>query len=133
MINKSKNKNLQLTLSNADYERLEQVNDLLNTLLGVNLTKSQAVAFLIRNYGNTPLNKSVDVVKPRQPRASKDGVNYQAQIIALKDKLNVSYTRLSQIIGIPPSTLKKYASGTQQPTNDNLTLLNEALSKYGIK
>ena len=64
MINKSKNKNLQLTLSNADYERLEQVNDLLNTLLGVNLTKSQAVAFLIRNYGNTPLNKSVDVVKP---------------------------------------------------------------------
>lgn len=131
MINKSKNKNLQLTLSNADYQRLIEINELLNTLLGVELTKSQAIAFLIKNYGTNP-SKSVDVLKPKR-EPTKSGINYSAQVKALKDKLNVSFTRLSVIVGIPPSTLKKYASGSQQPKEENLDLLNNALAKYGIK
>ena len=132
-INKTKNKLLQITLSNADYDRLNQIADLLSTLLGVDLNKSQTIAFLIKNYGKSPLNSENDVVANRQPKSQKDGINYSAQVKALKDKLNVSFPRLSQMLGIPEATLKKYASDKQRPKGENEQLLKDALKKYGIK
>ena len=132
-INKTKNKLLQITLSNADYDRLNQIANLLSTLLGVDLNKSQTIAFLIKNYGKSPLNSENDVVANRQPKAEKNGINYSAQVKALKDKINVSYARLSELLGIPSATLKKYASGIQSPKGENQQLLNDALKKYGIK
>lgn len=132
-INKAKNINLQITLSKQDGERLNEIVKLLSTLLDIEITKSQAIAFLIKNYGKSPLNNNIDATKPSQPKALKNGLNYQSQVLALKDKLNVSYPKLSQIIGIPETTLKKYASGKQQPQGENEQLLNNALKRYGIK
>lgn len=133
-INKNRNVNLQITLNKSDAERLNEIVKLLSSLLDIEITKSQAIAFLIKNYGRTQTSKSnIDATKPSQPRALKNGLNYQAQVLALKDKLNVSYPRLSQMIGIPETTLKKYASGKQQPQGDNEHLLNDALKRYGIK
>ena len=131
-INKTKNTNLQITISKSDLERLTEISEQISELLGIQLNKSQTISFLIKNYGKTSANKKADAINT-QPRASKNGFNYMAQIIALKDKLNVSYTRLGEIIGIPPSTLKKYANGTQQPKAENEQLLKDALMKYGIK
>lgn len=130
-INKDKNTNLQLTISKADFKRLEEINKLLNTLLGVDLTKSQTIAFLIRNYGKSPTNNNIDAVEPKaKPQAN---INYQAQLKALKDKTGASYTELEKMTGISASTLKKYASGTQAPKADNLKLLLDAFKNYGIK
>ena len=135
-INKEKNTNLQITISKADFERLEKVNDLLNTLLGVDLTKSQTIAFLIRNYGKSPLNNGVDIIGNREPKQAtkpQTNINYQAQLKALKDKTGASFTELEKMTGISASTLKKYASGIQQPKAENEQLLINAFKNYGIK
>lgn len=128
MINKEINTNLQITLKKEDYETLLMIQKSLIDLLAVDLTKSQTIAFLIRNY-QTPKDKE----NTTKNTAKNKGVNYQAQINALKDKINVSYTRLSQILGIPESTLKKYAYGKQQPKEQNEKIIIDALKKYGIK
>lgn len=129
-INKNKNVNLQLTISKQDSERLLKIQEQLSALLGVEITKSQTITFLIKNYEKAP---RIQEPKQKTNRAIKGNINYQSQILALKDKINVSYPKLSQIIGIPTSTLKKYASGTQQPQGENEQLLNDALKRYGIK
>lgn len=130
MINKTKNQLLQITLSKADLERLNAISEELSALLSIDLNKSQTIAFLIKNYGKRPTNQQTE--QP-QNRAVKSGVNYAAQVLALKDKLNVSYTKLSEIIGIPAATLKKYARQIQAPKGDNEELLKAALKRYGIK
>lgn len=127
MINKEKNNLIQITLSNTDTEKLLMIQESLSKLLAVDLTKSQAIAFLIRNYDSKP---KTEQPKPNKP---KSAVNYQAQISALKDKLNVSFTELSAILSIPASTLKKYASGTQEPKKENAEIILNALKRYGIK
>lgn len=132
MINKSKNQLLQITLSKADYERLIAIQNELSERLSIELNKSQTIAFLIKNYGKLPLNQQIDVINTK-PRASKKGIDYQAQILALKDKLNVSYSKLGEIVGISPSTLKKYVSGIQRPKDENEQLLLQALKRYNIK
>jgi DNA-binding transcriptional regulator YiaG len=111
---------------------LTEISAELGDILGIDFNKSQIISFLIKNYGKTSAYKKADAVST-QNRTTKSGFNYMAQIIALKDKLNVSYPRLAQIIGIPESTLKKYANGTQQPKAENEQLLKDALLKYGIK
>lgn len=136
-INKDKNINLQITLSKKDAELLNDIAANLTTLLNIDLSKSQTIAFLIRNYGKNPLNNNVNAVKQREDKptakANNKAINYQAQIKALKDKLNVSFTELERITGISASTLKKYASGTQQPKAKNEQLLLNALKVYGIQ
>lgn len=129
-INKNKNVMIQITISKADNERLSAIQDELSANLSIELSKSQTIAFLIKNYGARP---TAPTPRNDEPRAKKGAINYQAQIIALKDKLNVSFTRLSEILGIPASTLKKYASGTQQPKNENEQIIKQALARYGIK
>ena len=131
-INKDKNQLLQITLSKADIERLFIIQNELSDLLSIELNKSQTIAFLIKNYGKNPIKHEINKINT-QPRASKNNVNYQAQIRALKDKLNVSFTQLSAMLSIPASTLKKYANGTQKPKGENEQLLNDALKTYGIK
>lgn len=132
MINKSKNINLQITLSKADSERLNNIVESLSALLDIELTKSQAIAFLIKNYGKKPLNNNGEVIKT-SPNISPNGVDYSAQVRALKDKTGASFTELSVMVGIPTSTLKKYANGTQKPKGENEQLLLKAFKTYGIK
>lgn len=129
-INKNKNVNLQLTINKSDIERLNNIIDNLSLVFGMEITKSQAITYLIRNYGKDQ-QRTKKESKPN--RAIKNGFDYSSQIVALKDKLNVSYPRLSQILGIPASTLKKYASGKQQPTGENESAIIQALKDYGIK
>lgn len=131
-INKANKTSIQITISKSDLERLTEISDQLSQLLQIDLNKSQTISFLIRNYGKSTANKRADAVST-QTTATQSGFNYMSQIIALKDKLNVSYPRLSQLIGIPESTLKKYARGKQKPQGDNEQLLKDALMKYGIK
>ena len=115
MINKSKNMNLQITLSKADYERLLTIQNELSIQLSIDLNKSQVIGLLLRNYHGQEPNK------PTAPKQNKKVLSYQSQVLALKDKLNVSYTHLSEIIGIPASTLKKYANVTSSRTAEMLS------------
>lgn len=131
-INKTKNINLQITISKADAERLESAQQSISALLDIELTKSQTIAFLIKNYGKTPINNQNETLT-KAPKINKNGVYYGAQVRALKDKMQASYTELSVMLGISASTLKKYASDKQQPQGENLQLLNDALKRYGIK
>lgn len=134
MINKDKNNVLQITISKTDSAKLDEIQTHLSAFLNIDLTKSQTIAFLIRNYSTKPSAKPTTTETPKQaPKGVSSGVNYSAQIKALKDKLGVSFTRLGEILGIPPSTLKKYASGTQQPKAENEQIIKTALANYGIK
>ena len=131
MVNKDKNTILAITLNKDTATRLNYVVDDLSKSLNIALTKSQAIAILINNYKQPQITQP----KPKEskPRTSKTALNYQSQLLALKDKLNVSYTHLSEILDIPTSTLKKYASGNQQPQGENEQKLINALKRYGIK
>lgn len=134
MINKTKNTLLQITLNKSDLQRLNAIMEQLSALLSFELNKSQTISFLIKNYGKSPLNNETDIFKEQpQRKAAKSGIDYGAQVLALKDKLNVSYTNLGEIIGIPPTTLKKYASGKQAPKDENEEKLKASLKRYGIK
>lgn len=128
-INKNKNVLFNITISKADNEKLSFIVADLSRNLGIDLTKSQAISILIRNYGNKAPNGSKVEPKPKHQSA----LNYGAQIRALKDKLSVSFTELSNLLDIPPSTLKKYASDTQQPKEENERKIIDALKRYGIK
>lgn len=130
MINKNNNVNLQLTISKADNEKLLMIQESLKNLLSIDLTKSQTIAFLIRNYQGQKATNQEPKANTKKP---KSNINYQGQLNALKDKLNVSFHELSQILGIPQSTLKKYAYGQQNPSGENEKLLLDALKRYGIK
>ena len=127
MINKSKNVNLQLTISKNSYEKLLNIQSDLNELLNFELSKSQTIEYLIKQYETKAPIKADAKAKQSEKEL------YKSRIIALKDALNVSYPRLSEILGIPISTLKKYASGTQQPKGENEKILIDALKRYGIK
>ena len=142
-INKDKNTNLQITLSKKDFDTLLQIQEHISAMLCLDVNKSQAIAFLIRNFApnskeskpiKTALNKTADEPKKPIARAPKHkDINYQAQVKALKDKLGVSYTELSAMLSIPPSTLKKYGNGMQNPTGENEEIILKALKDYGIK
>lgn len=127
MINKSKNVNLQLTISKSTYEKLLNIQIDLNELLNFELSKSQTIEYLIKQYENKTPIKAKDKIKQSEKEL------YKARIIALKDALNVSYPRLSQILGIPETTIKKYSMAKQQPTGENKIILDKALKHYGIK
>ena len=133
MINKDKNINLQITLTKATYNKLLEIQEDVSALLDVDLNKSQTISFLIKNYSHIDHLKTSLNTSQTAPKNNKSAVNYQAQVKALKDKLDVSYNRLSELLGIPAPTLKKYASGIQQPKGENEILLNKAIKDYGIK
>lgn len=126
---KKTNVNVQITLNQATAERLNFIVNDLNNKLSLNLTKSQAIAFLINDYGKEPTKQP----KESKPRKAKTSLNYSAQILALKDKLSISYPHLAEILNIPLSTVKKYAYGTQQPSQENEEKILNILKRYGIK
>ncbi len=128
-INKDKNVLFNITISKADNEKLNIIVADLSQDLGINLTKSQAIGILIKNYKK----ESPKATTKPQKKAYSDNYNYQSQIQALKLKLNVSYPHLAEIIGIPLSTLKKYAYGQQQPKDENAKLIKQAIARCGIK
>lgn len=133
-INKDKNINLQITISKKDAEKLTAIQYELSAHFNIELTKSQTIAYLIKNHGFKP-TPTATTTAPRTstPKGAPSGINYSAQIKALKDKMGVSFTRLSQILGIPESTLKKYASGRQTPGAEYEQIIKDALKKYGLK
>lgn len=121
MINKKRNVNLQLTISKESNNKLLNIQTELLNDFGLNLTKSQTIEYLINKYG------------VEQPKQEKTETKTSAQINALKDKLNVSYPKLAEIVGIPTTNLKRYAYGEQEPNEENKILLEKALKKYEIK
>ena len=129
-INKETSKIIAISLKNDDLSKLEIITADLSQKIGLKLTKSQTIALLINNYGQESTKKAKE--QP-QPRTLKNNVNYGAQIRALKDKLHASFTELAQMLDIPASTLKKYASDTQQPKAENEQKILNALKRYGIK
>lgn len=129
MINKDKNVLFNITISKADSDKLALIVADLSQDLGVNLTKSQAIALLIKNY-----KKEQPKTANKPPKkAYSDNYNYSAQLHALKDKLNCSFTDLERLIGIPYTTIKKYYYGTQQPKEENAQIIKQAIARYGIK
>ena len=129
MINKEKNILFNITISKADNEKLSLIVADLSQDLGINLTKSQAITLLIRNYKK---EQPKTTAKPPK-KAYSDNYNYQGQLQALKLKLNCSFTELESIIGIPKTTLKKYYYGTQQPKHENAEIIKRVIARCGIK
>ena len=125
---KETNTRVIFTLSLEENKMLERITDDLSHKIGLQISKSQALRLLIRNYETKP-NNTTEQPKTK-PSAS---LNYGAQIRALKDKLNASYNKLALMLDIPASTLKKYASDTQQPKAENKQKIINALKRYGIK
>lgn len=129
MINKDKNVLFNITISKTDNEKLNIIVADLSQDLGLNITKSQAIALLIRNYKK---EKPKAEYKPPK-KAYNDNYNYQGQLKALKDKLNCSFSDLERLLGIPKTTIKKYYYGTQQPREENAIIIKNAIARYGIK
>jgi len=128
MINKD-NVNLQLTISKKDNQRLLEIQTELKGLLTIELTKSQVISFLIRNYGKSTL-KSVDISKGT---TNQKDFNYQIAINTLKDKIGKSWPIISEITRVSESTLKKYSRGLQNPSGNNKILIDKTLERYGLK
>ena len=128
-IDKNKSKIIAISLSNEDSNKLESITEDLSQKLGLKLTKSQAIVIMMNNYGKMPQSQAEEQPK----RTKKKVINYQAQILALKDKLGMSFRVLGDTIGINESTLKKYASGKQQPKAENEQRIIDAMKRYNIK
>ena len=128
-IDKNKSKIIAISLSNEDSNKLESITEDLSQKLGLKLTKSQAIVIMMNNYGKMPQSQAEEQPKPTKKKA----INYQAQILALKDKLGMSFRVLGDTIGINESTLKKYASGKQQPKAENEQKIIDAMKRYNIK
>lgn len=127
MINKNEKMLLQITLRNSDYEKLLSIKTTLINALKIDLSKSDTIAYLINNFDASPKSEN----KPK--KANRHGLDLAPYIKMLKDRANASYTELGQMLEIPPSTLKKYASGTQQPKGENEQKILNALKRYGLK
>lgn len=157
-INKEKNINLQLTISKELLSDLEQIQSAINTKLSANFSKSQIIAFMIKSNLKKPFNilgflsdeeshetqeqkatpKPTEQTEIKAPLSANDEGKkepsmIQENLIKLKAKLNYSWPRLSQYLGIPTSTLKKYANGNQQPQAENNKILLKAFISNGIK
>lgn len=127
MINKDLNNNLQLTIKKTSFEKLISIQAELSALFGIELSKSQVIEHLISKYEIKKDNQAQAENKKQETKSAS------AQILALKNKLNVSYPRLAEIIGIPETTIKKYAQGKQAPSEKNKDKLKKALKEYNIK
>lgn len=137
-INKSLNVNLQITLLKEDAEKLASILKELSASLGFEITKSQAITYLIRNYKtpkkaeNSP--KATPTPKKTETTANAPIINdYQRRILELKNKLGKSYKELAEMLNIPFSNLKKYGIGKYTPKGINAEILNDAFKKYGIE
>ena len=125
MINKTRNVNLQLTISKSANEKLLKIQNDLSAILSLNLSKSQTIEYLINKYQIQAQQQDTEKEQARNKTS--------AQINALKDKLNISYPKLAEIIKISLTTLKRYAYGEQEPSGENKILLEKALKQYDIK
>ena len=130
MINKDKNVNLQLTINKKTYNKLLQIQAEINELVGIELSKSQVIDYIINKYETKQAmaNNSKMVKRYENERES-----YKQKVIALKDNLNVSYKRLSQLIDVSINNLKYYGTGKQTPSDKNKIKIDNALKHYGIK
>ena len=129
MINKSKNINLQLTINKKAYKRLLKIQADINEKNGFEISKSQLIEYLINKYelkGLTETNNN-------RENAERDREEYMIKIKALKDALNISYSRLVKMLNIPIACLKNYGTGKQTPNEKNKIIIDNALKKYNIK
>lgn len=129
MINKSKNTNLQLTISKDAYKRFLELQSEINNLLGFELSKSQLIEYMIINYNK----KSLTETNLNRENAERDRDIYMKKIRALKDALNISYARLSDLLNIPIACVKNYGTGKQTPNEKNKIVIDNALKHYNIK
>ena len=139
-INKN-NVSIQITLSTEDNEKLSMIQNKLSKELSIDLSKSQAIGFLIKTFmanvneeikndekkGEIKIEEKAELTPP-----TDETEYYKERVKTLKEKLNKSFTELADFLGIPTSTLKKYASGQQKPSKENKTILLRAFKTYGI-
>ena len=129
MINKNKNVNLQLTINKKTYERFLKIKADINEKNGFELTKSQIIEYLINKY---QLNGLTETNNNRE-NAERDREQYMKKIRALKESLNISYKRVSEILNIPIACVKNYGTGKQTPNEHNKIVIDNALKHYNIK
>lgn len=129
MINKSKNTNLQITISKKAHNRFLELQKDINEKLGFELTKSQVIEYLIMKYEIKGLNET----NKNRENAERDREIYMKKFLALKDALNVSYKRLSEMLNIPIACVKNYGTGKQTPNEKNKIVIDNALKHYNIK
>lgn len=128
MINKSKNVNLQLTISKDAYKQLLKIKEDIKSKTAFNLSKSQLIEFLINKYnGETPTMNSDQINKDKARNETKELIE------TIKKSLNISYPKIAELSGIPLTTLKRYAYGEQEPSESNRQKLEELIKKYDIK
>ena len=129
MINKSKNANLQLTINKKAYERLLNIQADINNKNGFELSKSQVIEYLINKYQLNGLTET----NANRENAERDREIYMKKIRALKDALNISYSKISEMLNIPIACVKNYGIGKQTPNEHNKIVIDNALKHYGIK
>lgn len=129
MINKSKNINLQLTINKKTYERLLKIQADINEKNGFEISKSQLIEYLINKYELKGLTET----NSNRENAERDREEYMIKIKALKNALNISYSRLVNMLNIPIACLKNYGTGKQTPNEKNKIIIDNALKKYNIK
>lgn len=129
MINKSKNANLQLTINKKAYERLLNIQADINNKNGFELSKSQVIEYLISKYQLNGLTET----NANRENAERDREIYMRKIRALKDALNISYSKISKMLNIPIACVKNYGTGKQTPNEHNKIVIDNALKHYGIK
>lgn len=129
MINKKLNNNLQITISKKAYNRFLELKEEIKNKLGFELTKSQIIEYLIFNYNKTSLTET----NLNREHAERDREEYKNKLLALKDALNISYARISEMLNIPIACVKNYGTGKQTPNDKNKIIIDNALKKYNIK
>lgn len=135
-INKSKNVMITATLSKADNEQLNIINKELSNFYGFELSKSQTISILIRQYKDSGIkqNQTEQLSKAeREEQHKQEILKYKTIVIALKEKLGVTYKQLSEMTGIYENSLKKFKNGQRAPSKQNKDTLDYAVKKYGIK
>ena len=134
MINKTKNVMITATLTKADSEALDGITKELSNTYGFELTKSQTISILIRQYkANSIMQPSIQKQDEKKQKRLDDIVKYQSIILALKDKLGLSYNEMADLTGICKGSLIKFKNGDRVPGADNQKILNEIAKRYNIK
>ena len=129
-INKEKNGNLQLTISKADLEQLEQIRADLSEFLNIDLSKSQTITYLIKNYDKTALktenNEPSKEIKYIERFKNKTLSN---RVKELRKQLQVSTRKMAQLFNTSVSTTERLIYNEIEPNDKDLLNRIETILK----
>lgn len=129
-INKEKNGNLQLTISKADLEQLEQIRADLSEFLNIDLSKSQTITYLIKNYDKTALktenNEPSKEIKYIERFKNKTLSN---RVKELRKQLQFSTRKMAQLFNTSVSTTERLIYNEIEPNDKDLLNRIETILK----